>query len=94
MKYQVGYYMTASAGCSRELYRKLKSVASQCGRFVVGIPSKDALAYMFGEMDDAYSAAVEAEEFWKSFAFVDDVIVLDCIDLHYQEAYRKIKFDV
>lgn len=94
MKYQTGYYMTASAWCSRELYRKLKSVASQCGRFIVGIPSKDAMSYMLGEVDDAYQAAAEAEEFWKSFVFVDDVMVLDCTDLRYQDAYRKIKFDV
>lgn len=93
MGYTLGYYEAASAGCSQELYTKLRQTAAQCGRFVVGVPSDSAMSYAYGIEGNGY-AAETAREFWGSFPFVDEVLVLDADDLPYRSVYKRIGFDV
>lgn len=91
-KYKIGICIFAYAGCTRDFFRKIKSCAMQCQRFVICVPSAGAMGYVSG--DDEDDSSDDAVSFWKAVPFVDEVIVCAPDELFYQSIYKKIQFDV
>ena len=90
--YKLGFALSSLAHADEESANQMRSLAVQCEKFVLGIPSDYVMARIFGAGMNGYNSESVAA-WWKSLGFIDDVLVLDKLDLNYQAVYDKIHFD-
>lgn len=92
-KYKLGYCNLITYGYSPETFSMLKSLFSNCEKFILGIPSDYVMARLYGEGRNGYTAeAVKA--FWEEIKFISQIVILDEHDFSYQTMYEKVSFDV
>ena len=89
-KYKLGFCMAAVGDPGQ--YDWLKEAASNCERFVLGIPDDWIMARIYGDARP-YSAA-ETKQIWDSVEWVSEVRILDAEHLDYQMIYKEVSFDV
>ena len=92
-KYKLGYCNIISFGYCIEDFSLLRSIANNCERFILGLPSDYVMARLYGEGRNGYTAEI-AKAFWSETKFIDQVIILEDHDFSYQIMYEKLHFDV
>lgn len=91
MKYKLGYACSSLAHADENTEIFFKQLAGQCERFILGIPSEYVMARIFGPGMNGYNVE-SVKNHWVSHGF--EVMVLDKLELLYQNVYNKIHFDV
>ncbi|MGP1586924.1 MAG: LicD family protein [Treponemataceae bacterium] len=92
-KYDLGYLSIILTDFNFSLFEKIKDIALQCRKFIVGIPADYVMARIYGDERNGYTAE-KTKLFLDELKFIDQVIILDYINFGYQDLWKQLNFDV
>lgn len=89
---RIGYCAIATNEKNLDQFNWLKELASSCEQFVLGIANDYAMARLYN--DGIVYSAMEMQQFWTETGWFTKVLILDDVQLSYQNVYNCVHFDL